>query len=179
MKPWKWSGFQVDASSVIDWLFVHSRPQCSVLLCVDDLRERAGITLDPDDGWHEDLRSRRFWDSLSTTTNPPRMHCAHCQKWLGTLVDDHQARRLEGVREPIVIGTFLWLCDERCLEAFAAQPGRVFRPTPKRSPDEILRVSCPHCDKGIEANRVSPLVLADWFTEHIAAECSLEVTRGR
>jgi hypothetical protein len=26
---------------------------------------------------------------------------------------------------------------------------------------------------------VSPLVLADWFTEHIAAECSLEITRGR
>lgn len=179
MKPWKWSGFQVDVSSVVDWLFVHSRPQCSTLLCVDDLRERDGITLDPEDGWHEDLRSRRFWESLSTTTTPPRMHCAQCQRWLGTLVDAHQARKLDSVSEPIVIGTFLWLCDERCLEAFAAAPGRVYRKTPKRSPDEVLRVSCPHCDKSIEANRVSALVLADWFTEHIASECSFEVTRGR
>ncbi len=179
MKPWKWSGFQVDASSVLDWLTAHAREECSTLLCVDDLRTANGVSLAPEDGWREDLRSRGLWDSLSTTTNPPRFHCAQCKRWLGTLEGDHEPRRLANAGDPIVIGTFLWLCDERCLRAFAGAPARAWRPTPKRFAGEILHVRCTHCDKSVEANTVSPLVLADWFTEHLAQECSLEARRAR
>jgi len=48
----------------------------------------------------------------------------------------------------------------------------VFRPTPKRSPDEALRLSCPHCDKSIEANRVSPLVVAGWICQAFSSQNS-------
>lgn len=177
MKPWKWSGFQVDASSVLDWLWIHARPKCAIYLCVDDLRERDGITLDAEDGWSEDLRSRRFWDSLSTSTDPPRMHCAHCQRWLGT-VHNHEPRVLSTVEQPIVIGSFLWLCDERCLRAFASKPGRSWTPTPRRGSGEVLTVRCTHCETSIEASKVDPLVFADWCTQHVRAECALEATRG-
>jgi hypothetical protein len=179
MKPWKWTGFQVDVSSVVDWLALHAQPQCSLLICVDDRRVPDGITLDPADGWREDLRSRSFWNSLSLTTTPARMHCAHCQHWLGVVTDDHSARKLDAVPEPIVIGSFLWLCDQRCLDAFASTEGRVWRPTPKRTAAEILRLRCLHCDKSVDANRAAPLLLADWCTEHLAAECTLEATRAR
>lgn len=177
MKPWKWNGFQVDPSSVLEWLWLHARPSCAIYLCVDDLRARDGITLETDDGWVEDLRSRSFWDSLSTSTDPPRMHCAHCRRWLAT-VQRNEPALLPTVAQPIIIGSFLWLCDERCLRDFAAKPGRIYNPTPRYGRDEVLTVRCTHCESAIEANRVDPLVLADWFTQHVPAECSLEASRG-
>jgi hypothetical protein len=180
MKPWKWSGFQVDLDSVREWFSLHARPACSILIDVNSARVDEGITLDPEDGWSEDLRSRRFWESYSTSTKPPRMHCAECNKWLAVVEDDRAPRLIDASARPIVIGSYLWLCDERCLTAFARRPGRVWRRAVPRRAGESLRVGCAACASEVDADKIEPLEMAAWLTEHLGPECALaaRIDRG-
>lgn len=180
MKPWKWNGFQVDTSSVLELLSLHAnsrqnREPCALYLDANSSRV-ATYSLDVDDGWSEDLRSRRFWDSVSVATDPPRALCAECSRWLAVLPRGGSPQRQRGAERAIVIGSYLWLCDERCLRAFSSRPGRAYRPAPAW---RELVLECRACASEIVADRADTLALAEWFTDHLAPECALTVRAAR
>jgi hypothetical protein len=181
MKPWKWNGFQIDTSSVLELLSLHALAEragsdrCELFIDVDSSRVET-FSLEPADGWREDLRSRTFWTSISVSTEPPRALCAECSRWLAVLTRGGEPVRQKGAQDAIVIGSALWLCDDRCLRAFASRPGRVFRAAPRRG---ALTLGCRSCASEIIADGADSLALAEWFTDHLAPGCALTVRAGR
>lgn len=184
MKPWKWNGFQVDASSVLELLSLHAldppgdrgdREACTLYLDANSARVET-FSLDVEDGWLEDLRSRRFWDSVSVSTDPPRALCAECARFLAVLPRGAAPARQKGAEDAIVLGSYLWLCDPLCLRAFSSRPGHVYRPAPAY---RELTLTCRACATELAADRVDALALAEWLAEHLAPGCALTVRAVR
>jgi hypothetical protein len=171
MQPWKWNGFQVDDPMVREWLALHARDACALCLDVNGSAADRGCTLSPSDGWREDLRSRGLWAGIYTDTTPARARCAACDRWLAVLPERGEPVLRPGVSRPIVIGSYLWLCDDRCLARFASAPGRVYRPAPRLA--RPIALACGPCASERPLDGADPLALAVWLTEHVGPTCAL------
>jgi hypothetical protein len=172
MQPWKWSGFQVDFDVVREWLSLHARDACALCVDVSGSSADRGCTLSVSDGWREDLRSRGLWAGVSTRSVPARARCAACDRWLAVLPEHGDPELLRGVASPVVIGSYLWLCDDRCLARFTSAPGRVYRAAPAR-PEGATKLTCGPCASERVVDPADPLALAVWLTEHVGPGCAL------
>lgn len=178
LKPWKWNGFQMGNRLVAEFFSVHAQAGCSLIVTSD------ARTFDPPwehdapaTGWHEDLRSRWFWDSSRLDTRPPQMVCAACRALL-SLPSGPDAEQLRqagydpapGAAKPLIMGRYLWFCGPDCRQRYLAAPGRTWREAP--GPSFCLKVvcQCGHTQASLNGPEPEPgdaLAFAEWLAEHL------------
>jgi hypothetical protein len=165
VKPFKWSGFQVGNRFVAELLALHSAPACRLMVETDQDLRSWGDALEPAEGWRVDLRSH-------TVPGAPRdreLTCRACRRPLREGDDGPSDAPLA-----IVAGPKAWFCSAGCREAYAAEPGRVWRPAPLVS---ALAIACTACNEEMVVE-LSPSTLehepsgpfeqlADWMSDHL------------